>query len=64
MSIFEVVFVRADGLDEKEIQFRQLSAGTVDEAVAEARSLITPNGANLIKILAECHLARRIGIDL
>ena len=64
MSVFEVVFLRVDGLDEREIEFRQLSAGTVDDAVAAARSLIAPNGANLIKIFAEGHMVRKFGIDL
>ena len=64
MSVFEAVFLRVEGLDEREIEFRQLSAGTVDEASVEAQSMIAPKGANLIKVLAEGHMVRKIGIDL
>jgi len=64
MSVFEAVFLRVDGLNEREIEFCQLSAGTVDEALAEAQTVIAPKGANLIKVLAEGRVVRKIGIDL
>lgn len=64
MSAFDAVFLRVDGLDEQEIEFRQLSAGTIDEVSAEAQSVIAPKRANLVKILTGGHLVRKIGIDL
>lgn len=64
MSAFEAVFVRVDGLDEREIEFRQLSADTLDEALAEAMNMVAPNEANWIKVLADGHMVRKIGIDL
>jgi hypothetical protein len=64
MSVFEAVFLRIEGLEEREIEFRSLSGGTLDEASSEAIAMVAPEGANLIKILAEGHLARKIGIGL
>ena len=64
MGAFEAVFLSVNGLEEREIEFRALSGGTVDEASAEALNLAAPEGANLIKILAEGHLVRKIGIGL
>jgi hypothetical protein len=64
MSVFEAVFLTVEGSEEREIEFRPLSGGTVDEASAEALDLTAPKGANLIKILKEGHLVRRIGINL
>lgn len=64
MSVFEAVFVRVDGLAEKEIEFRPLAAGTLNEASEEALNIAAPTDANLIKILAGGHLAQKIGIAL
>ena len=64
MSVFEAVFLRVDGLDEREIEFRQLSAGTVAEASAEALSMVAPEGANMVKVLAEGRVVSKIGIGL
>lgn len=64
MSAYKAVFMAIDGLEEREIQFRDLTAETIDGASAEAMSLTAPKGANFIKILAEGHLVHKIGIDL
>jgi hypothetical protein len=64
MSEFQAVFVRVDGLNEKEIRFCPLSAGTEYDASVEAQNMSAPTGANFIKILADGQKVRRIGIAL
>jgi len=64
MSVFEAVFLKVDGLNETEIEFRSLSAVLLDEASDEAMKMVAPKEANFIKILAGGHMVCKIGIDL
>ena len=64
MSVFEAVFLKIDGLDEREIEFRPLSSGILEEASQEAMKMFAPKEANFIKILADGRVVHKIGIDL
>lgn len=65
MTRYSVIFVRADGLDETEIgDSFGLNVDSLEEAEGEALSMGPPTGANLVKILDEGRVVKRLGLSL